>query len=108
MTEPAADLALALALWSSSRDVPLPAGLVAVGELGLAADIHPVPGMGQRLAAAARAGFDHAIVPPGAAAERPSGMRVVEASTLGEALGLAGGEGVVSWIRRPTKGERTG
>ena len=108
MTEPAADLALALALWSSSRDVPLPAGLVAVGELGLAADIHPVPGMGQRLAAAARAGFDHAIVPPGAAAERPSGMRVVEASTLGEALGLAGGEGVVSWIRRPAKGERTG
>jgi DNA repair protein RadA/Sms len=108
MTEPAADLALALALWSSSRDVPLPSGLVAIGELGLAADIHPVPGMGQRLAAAARAGFEHAIVASGAGADRPPGMRVMEASTLGEALGLAGADGVVSWIRRPPKGERTG
>lgn len=108
MTEPAADLALALALWSSSRDTPLPAGLVAIGELGLAADIHPVPGMGQRLAAAARAGFDHAIVPSGTAAECPPGMRVMEALTLGEALDLAGGEGVVSWMRRPPKGQRTG
>jgi DNA repair protein RadA/Sms len=108
MTEPAADLALALALWSSSRDAPLPSGLVAIGELGLAADVHPVPGIEQRLAAAARAGFEYAIVPPGAVPERPHGMRVMEASTLGEALGLAGGEGVVSWMRRPPKGERTG
>jgi DNA repair protein RadA/Sms len=108
MTEPAADLALALALWSSSRDVPLPVGLVAIGELGLAADIHPVPGMGQRLAAASRAGFEYAIVPTGADADRPRGMRVMEASTLGDAQGFAGGEGTVSWIRRPPKGERTG
>ena len=107
MTEPAADLALALALWSSARDTPLPGDLVAVGELGLAADIHPVPGIAQRLAAAARAGFERAVVPPGSAGERPPGMRLVEAATLGEALGVVSGEGV-SWIRRPAKGERTG
>jgi DNA repair protein RadA/Sms len=104
MTEPAADLALALAIWSSARDVPLRTGLVAVGELGLAADIHPVQGMPQRLAAAARVGFDHAIVPPGAAADRPRGMRVIEAATLTEALGLAGGEGVVRWMHRGGSG----
>jgi DNA repair protein RadA/Sms len=111
MTEPAADLALAMAVWSSARDVPLRNGLVAVGELGLAADIHPVQGVPQRLAAAARVGFDYAIVPPGAAADRPRGMRVVEAATLTEALGLAGGEGVVRWMHRAgsgNNGELTG
>jgi DNA repair protein RadA/Sms len=100
MTEPAADLALALAIWSSARDAPLPNGLVAVGELGLAADIHPVQGVAQRLAAAARVGFEYAIVPPGAAADRPRGMRVVEAATLAEALDFTGGAGVVRWMHR--------
>ncbi len=104
ITEPAADLALALAIWSSARDSPLAAGLVVVGELGLAADIHPVPGVAQRLAAAARVGFDHAIVPPGASADRPRGMRVVEAATLGEALGFAGDDGVVRWMHRAGSG----
>ena len=45
MTEPAADLPLALAIWSSVRDIPLAPGLVVIGELGLAADVRPVGGM---------------------------------------------------------------
>lgn len=116
ITEPAADLALALAVHSSARDVPLPVGMVAIGELGLAADIHPVQGVPQRLAAAARVGFEYAIVPAGAATDRPRGMRVVEAASLDEALGLACGDGVVRWMRRGGSGadragglaERTG
>ncbi len=109
VAEPAADLALALAIHSSARDTPLPAGLVAIGELGLAADIHPVQGVPQRLAAAARVGFGYAIVPPGTGADRPRGMRVVEAATLGEALDVAAGDGVVRWMHRSgTGGARTG
>ncbi len=101
MLEPAADLPLALALWSSARDIPLAAGLVVMGELGLAADIRPVGGVPRRLAEAARLGFDHAIVPDGTATERPRGMRVDEASDLGEALRCMGNDdGVVQWLRR--------
>ncbi len=104
IAEPAADLALALAIHSSARDASLPAGLVAIGELGLAADVHPVPGVAQRLAAAARVGFEYAIVPPGSATDRPRGMRVVEAASLGEALNFAAGDGVVRWMHRGAKG----
>ncbi len=107
IAEPAADLALALAVCSSSRDSPLPSGLVAIGELGLAGDVHPVQGTPQRLAAAARVGFQYAIVPPGADADRPRGMRVVEAATLGEALALALGDGVVRWMHRGAAGDRS-
>ena len=41
MMEPAADLPLALAIWSSVRDIPLAPGLTVIGELGLAADVRP-------------------------------------------------------------------
>ena len=101
MPEPAADLPLALALWSSAKDIPLEPGLVVMGELGLAADIRPVGGVPRRLAEAARLGFNHAIVPTGTATERPRGMRVDEASDLGEALRCMGNDdGVVQWLRR--------
>ncbi len=101
MLEPAADLPLALALWSSARDIPLEAGLVVIGELGLAADVRPVAGVSRRLAEAARLGFTHAVVPVGTATERPRGMRVDEASDLGDALRCMGGDdGVVQWLRR--------
>ncbi|MBA2391024.1 MAG: DNA repair protein RadA [Geodermatophilaceae bacterium] len=63
VVEPAADLALALAVASSARDRALPAGLVAIGEVGLAGDVRRVNGVGRRLAEAARLGFTHALVP---------------------------------------------
>jgi DNA repair protein RadA/Sms len=101
MIEPAADLPLALAIWSSARDIPLAPGLVVIGELGLAADIRPVGGVQRRLSEAARLGFDHAIVPPGSGADRPRGMRVDEASNLGDAFrSLGNDDGVVQWLRR--------
>lgn len=89
-SEPAADLALALAVWSSVRDIALPTSLVVLGELGLSGDIRPVPALPQRLAEAARFGFDSAIVPVGDYNGLPAGMRVSQASDLLGALRALG------------------
>ncbi|MFL6139878.1 MAG: DNA repair protein RadA [Frankiaceae bacterium] len=90
LVEPAADLALALAVASAVADAPLPAGLVAIGEVGLAAEVRPVTGLGRRLAEAARLGFTRAVVPLGCGAAAPAGMQVVEAADLHGALALVG------------------
>ncbi|UNO40584.1 DNA repair protein RadA [Streptomyces sp. MST-110588] len=85
LTEPAADLAVALALASAASDTPLPKNLVAIGEVGLAGEVRRVTGVQRRLAEAARLGFTHALVPadPG---KIPPGMRVLEVADVGEAL----------------------
>jgi DNA repair protein RadA/Sms len=85
IAEPAADLALALAIASAARDTPLPAGVVAVGEVGLSGEIRRVGGTGRRLAEAARQGYKAALVPPDAGAA-PPGMRLVEVPDLGTVL----------------------
>jgi DNA repair protein RadA/Sms len=101
MMEPAADLPLALAIWSSVRDIPLAPSLTVIGELGLAAEVRPISGVSRRLAEAARLGFDHAVVPAGSAADRPPGMRVDEAANLGDAFrSLGNDDGVVKWLRQ--------
>ena len=95
ITEPAADLALALALASVVRQRPVPPELVAFGELGLAGEVRAVPGAERRLAEAHRAGFARALVPAsalGGAAVTPPGMEVHGVRTLAEALALAGSE----------------
>lgn len=61
--EPAADLALCLAIASSCRDVAVPADTVAVGEVGLAGEVRSVPQLPRRLAEAARLGATAAVVP---------------------------------------------
>jgi DNA repair protein RadA/Sms len=68
LSEPAADLALALALASSRADASVPGDLVAVGEVGLAGEIRRVAGLQRRLAEAERMGFRRALVPIGSAA----------------------------------------
>lgn len=64
VVEPAADLAVTLAIASSARDVALPPHTVAIGEVGLAGEVRRVAGVGRRLAEAARLGFTRALVPP--------------------------------------------
>lgn len=64
VVEPAADLAIALAVASSARDLALPAHMVVLGEVGLAGEVRRVAGVGRRLAEAARLGFTRALVPP--------------------------------------------
>lgn len=61
--EPAADLAVAVALASARYDAPVPTDIVAFGEVGLAGDVRPVAGIHRRLAEAARLGFRRALVP---------------------------------------------
>ena len=63
ITEPAADLAILLAVSSSLRDSPLPGGLAVFGEVGLAGEIRPAPRGQERLKEAAKLGFKSAIVP---------------------------------------------
>lgn len=85
VNEPAADLALALAVASAARDCPLPAGLVAIGEVGLAGDVRRVGGVGRRLAEAARLGFTEAVVPPDPG-PIPAGLSVTEVGDLGSVV----------------------
>ena len=88
LTEPAADLAIALALASAITDRPIPVGTVAFGELGLAGEIRPVTGPSRRLAEAARLGFTRAVVPTGTMGigPLPPGMEVIEVANLLEAV----------------------
>ncbi len=65
LTEPAADLAVALAIASASQDLALPTGMVVLGEVGLAGEVRQVTGLTRRLAEAERLGFTEALVPPG-------------------------------------------
>lgn len=86
ITEPAVDLAMALAIASGERDLVLPAGLVALGEVGLAGDVRRVGGVARRLAEAARLGFTEAVVPAGQGNLAPARMRVREVGDLASAL----------------------
>jgi DNA repair protein RadA/Sms len=85
VVEPAADLALALAITSARRDVALPSDVVVLGELGLAGEVRRVAGVERRLAEAARLGFTHALVPPDSGSA-PPGMRLTEVRDVGVVL----------------------
>ena len=87
--EPSTDLAVALAIASAHSDRPLRAGLVAVGEVGLAGEVRPVSGVGRRLSEAARLGFTHAIIPAGCDDAAPAGLAVLEVPDLQTALNKA-------------------
>ncbi|WP_394757277.1 S16 family serine protease, partial [Rhodoferax sp.] len=63
ISEPAADLAVLLAITSSLRGKPLPKGFFAFGEVGLAGEIRPAPRGQERLKEAAKLGFSVALVP---------------------------------------------
>ncbi|MCG9055018.1 DNA repair protein RadA [Laribacter hongkongensis] len=87
ISEPAADLAVLLAIASSLRNRPLPAKMVVFGEVGLAGEVRPVQRGQERLKEAAKLGFTRAIVP---AANQPKGgiegMEIVAVERLDEAV----------------------
>ncbi|MFF3571857.1 DNA repair protein RadA [Nocardia jiangxiensis] len=89
LTEPGADLAVALAITSSERGISLPGGLVILGEVGLAGEVRRVTGAGRRLAEAERLGFTEALVPPGVDCSGLS-MRVREVANVRAAVALSG------------------
>ncbi|GAB3850585.1 DNA repair protein RadA [Nesterenkonia populi] len=88
ISEPAADLAVALAVASAALEKSLPNRFLAFGEVGLAGEVRPVTGLQRRLQEAARLGFTHALVPRGGAEDPPEGLKVREVGSLPEAMSL--------------------
>jgi DNA repair protein RadA/Sms len=92
VTEPAADLAVALAVASASTGVPLPPTLAAVGEVGLAGEVRQVTHLPRRLDEAARLGFTE-VVAPASAPGAPEGVRLIRVRNLDDALEVLGDGG---------------
>jgi DNA repair protein RadA/Sms len=85
--EPAADLAISLAICSSFRDMGIDPELVAVGEVGLSGELRAVSQLERRLSEAAQLGFKRALVPKiGARISTPKGIELISASMLSEAI----------------------
>lgn len=80
--EPSADLAAALAIVSSVRDHPLPADLVALGEIGLSGELRGVGQLEQRLREAAKLGFLTALVPRMAGGRLPNGLAGIKVQAV--------------------------
>jgi len=89
--EPAADLALALAIASSNRDAAVPSDLVAHGEVGLSGELRSVGQLERRLGEAERLGFRRCLLPKaGLRRVTPAtGLELMPAATLREAIRLA-------------------
>ena len=87
ITEPAADLALLLAIHSSMRNKALPKGLIVFGEVGLAGEIRPSPRGQERLKEAAKLGFSCALIPRANAPRQPiDGLQVIAVERIEEAI----------------------
>ena len=94
LTEPAADLAVALAIASNKRSRAVGADLVAIGELGLSGEVRRVSQFERRLLEAHRLGFKRAVIPTGAEISDPElkAMDLRCADTVAEAIRLCFGE----------------
>jgi len=91
ITEPAADLAIALAMASARLDKALPGRVIAIGEVGLSGELRRVRGLARRIAEATRLGYSTIVVPPDSAGpagsvKPTSAVDVREVPTLGVAL----------------------
>lgn len=87
ITEPAADLAVLLAIHSSMRNKALPKGLIVFGEVGLAGEIRPSPRGQDRLKEAAKLGFSIALIPKANAPKQPiDGLQVIAVDRLEQAI----------------------
>jgi DNA repair protein RadA/Sms len=89
--EPAADLAIAVAIASSWKDVPVKAEAVLIGEIGLAGELRMPSQMPARLKEASKLGFKVAIVPKAIrkGEEYPKGIEIVEVRSIHDALNAA-------------------
>jgi DNA repair protein RadA/Sms len=85
VTEPAADLAVALAVTSAATGVALPPDLAAVGEIGLSGEIRQVTNLPRRLEEAVRLGFRRVVV-PASSPEGPPGVELIRVETVAQAV----------------------
>lgn len=90
ISEPAADLAILLAIQSSLKNKSLPKTLIVFGEVGLAGEIRPCPRGQERLKEAAKLGFTQAIVPKANAPKtKIAGMSIVAVDRIDQAIQAA-------------------
>ena len=89
LAEPGVDLAVAMAVASAAWDVPVPPDVLAIGEVALSGDVRRVSMLPQRVAEAARLGYQRILVPPGSL-ERlgtlPAGVRAIEVGHVDKAF----------------------
>jgi DNA repair protein RadA/Sms len=92
IVEPAADLAIAVAVASSFRNMPVAADIAILGEVGLSGELRSVGHVGRRMYEAAKLGFTRALAPRSMLKRGetlPSGIELIGARTLREALDVA-------------------
>lgn len=88
--EPACDLAIVAALASAVSSRAIPRTTCAIGEISLTGQVRPAPRLEHRLREAARLGFTTAVVPPMRRRVQIPGLRLLEVSTLHDALDALG------------------
>ena len=88
ISEPAADLGIAMAIASSFRDARALPGTVSIGEIGLSGELRSVPQIDRRISEAARLGFTRCIIPASSkkASHSLNGMEIIKAGTVADAL----------------------
>jgi DNA repair protein RadA/Sms len=88
ISDPGADLAVCIALASAAVGLPMPADVLAIGEVALSGDIRPVPYLTQRVTEAARLGYRRVLVPRGTRRTLPriDGVEFSEVAHLDDAL----------------------
>ena len=88
LEEPAADLAMIMALASSFRDKPIPNDLTAIGEVGLTGELRSVSALGQRLSEVRRMGFTKCLIPARSSGTLsvPDGLQLIRVKNIREAL----------------------
>ena len=86
--EPAADLSLAMAIASSYKAIPIPAGDILIGELGLTGEVRRVARIEERVKEAKKLGFTRAIIPERnlKGSKFPKGIEVIGVKTIDEAI----------------------
>ena len=94
ITEPASDLAVAVAIASSVHNRPVAADMVMIGEVGLSGELRSVGQLGRRLGEAQKLGFTRAVVPRSARRRLssegpPPGIELLEARSLTQAVEMA-------------------
>ncbi len=87
VVEPAADLAVALAIAGAHYDRVAQPGTCAVGEIGLGGEIRHVQQLAQRISEAARLGFNK-IICPATDVKAPKGAQLLQVKTLDDAIGM--------------------
>lgn len=90
LDEPAADLALVVALASSFRDKPVPFDLAAIGEVGLTGELRSVNTINQRLSEVRRLGFTKCLVPARSSGKliAPAGLDLIRVGNIREAIAV--------------------